>query len=80
MIVERFCQPPPNQTVNICTPDGRYTWLDARHVVVCAGPWLAQLLPDLPVPLRVEWQVAAWFAAASLSSAPFAAGNQKNSQ
>jgi len=36
--------------------------LDARHVIVCAGPWLPAVLPDLPVPLRVERQVAAWFA------------------
>jgi sarcosine oxidase len=36
--------------------------LDAHRVVVCAGPWLASLLPDVPMPLRVERQVAAWFA------------------
>jgi sarcosine oxidase len=36
--------------------------VDARHVVVCAGAWTSQLLPSLPVPLRVERQVNAWFA------------------
>jgi len=35
--------------------------IDARHAVICAGPWTQRLLPDLPVPLRVERQVAAWF-------------------
>jgi len=36
--------------------------LDAAHVVVCAGPWTAQVLPELALPLRVERQVTAWFA------------------
>jgi len=36
--------------------------VDARHAVVCAGAWTSRLLPSLPVPLRVERQVTAWFA------------------
>lgn len=36
--------------------------LEARSAVVCAGPWTGRLLPDFPVPLRVERQVNAWFA------------------
>jgi sarcosine oxidase len=35
----------------------------ARHVVVCAGPWLGGLLPGLRLPLVVERQVMTWFAA-----------------
>jgi sarcosine oxidase len=34
--------------------------IDAGAVVVCAGPWIASLLPSLP-PLRVTRQVLAWF-------------------
>jgi sarcosine oxidase len=37
----------------------------ARQVIVAAGPWLGQLLPDLPVNLRVTRQVLGWFAPAS---------------
>lgn len=36
--------------------------IEARHAVVCAGAWTAALLPSLPVSLRVERQVNAWFA------------------
>jgi sarcosine oxidase len=35
--------------------------IDARRVVVCAGPWTPSLLPALRVPLWVERQVNAWF-------------------
>jgi len=35
--------------------------IEARRAVVCAGPWTAELLPQLPVPLWVERQVNAWF-------------------
>jgi sarcosine oxidase len=35
--------------------------IEARRAVVSAGAWTASLLPDLPVPLRVERQVLAWF-------------------
>lgn len=35
--------------------------LQAARAVVCAGPWLGSLVPDLPVPLWVERQVSAWF-------------------
>jgi sarcosine oxidase len=33
----------------------------ARHLVVCAGPWLGGLLPELGLPLVVERQVMTWF-------------------
>jgi sarcosine oxidase len=36
--------------------------VEARRVVVCAGAWTSRLLPALPVALRVERQVTAWFA------------------
>jgi len=36
--------------------------IEARHAVVAAGPWLPQLLPGFPVPLRVTRQVVGWFA------------------
>jgi sarcosine oxidase len=34
----------------------------AGQAVVAAGPWVKQLLPDLPVPMRVTRQVVGWFA------------------
>jgi sarcosine oxidase len=43
----------------------------ARHLVVCAGPWLGGLLPGLGLPLAVERQVMMWFPAPD--PAPFAA-------
>jgi sarcosine oxidase len=46
--------------------------IDAGTVIVAAGPWVAKLLPDLPVKLRVTRQVQAWFEPADAS--PFAAG------
>ena len=33
----------------------------ADGLVVCAGPWLRTLLPELPLPLRVTRQVVGWF-------------------
>jgi sarcosine oxidase len=35
--------------------------LDAGAAVITAGPWLSQLLPNLPAPLRVTRQVIGWF-------------------
>ena len=37
--------------------------LTARHVVICAGAWVADLLPSLRASLQVERQVQAWFPA-----------------
>ncbi|HVY56532.1 MAG TPA: N-methyl-L-tryptophan oxidase [Xanthobacteraceae bacterium] len=45
--------------VRITTEHGR---IEAGAAIVTAGPWLKQLLPDLPVPLRVTRQVLGWFA------------------
>ena len=39
--------------VEVDTPVARYA---AKHVVVAAGPWLAGLLPELGLPLRIEQQ------------------------
>jgi sarcosine oxidase len=36
----------------------------AGHLVVCAGPWLAGVLPGLRLPLAVERLVMTWFRAA----------------
>jgi sarcosine oxidase len=36
--------------------------VEARQAVVAAGPWLPQLLPGFPVPLRATRQVLGWFA------------------
>jgi sarcosine oxidase len=36
----------------------------ARYAVVTAGPWIKQLLPGLPAPIRVTRQVVGWFAPA----------------
>lgn len=46
--------------------------IDALRVVVCAGPWTAALLPDLPVPLWVERQVNAWFSLRNDAAESFA--------
>jgi len=35
----------------------------ARRVVICAGPWTPEVLPELAATLRVERQVPMWFAA-----------------
>jgi sarcosine oxidase len=35
--------------------------LTARHVVICAGAWIGELLPPLRPALQVERQVQAWF-------------------
>jgi sarcosine oxidase len=34
----------------------------AGHLVISAGAWVAQLLPDLALPFRIERQVQHWFA------------------
>jgi sarcosine oxidase len=36
--------------------------IDAGCAVVTAGPWVKELLPDLPVAIRVTRQVLGWFA------------------
>jgi sarcosine oxidase len=46
--------------------------IHAGAVVVAAGPWLKQLLPNLPAPTRVTRQVLGWFAPDT--AAPFALG------
>jgi sarcosine oxidase len=38
--------------------------IEAREAVVAAGPWLPQLLPGFPVPLRATRQAVGWFAPA----------------
>jgi sarcosine oxidase len=35
--------------------------IDAGAAIVCAGPWLPRLLPDLRLPLRVTRNVLGWF-------------------
>jgi sarcosine oxidase len=45
--------------VRVITDRGTVT---AGQAVVSAGSWVRQLLPDLPVPLRVTRQVVGWFA------------------
>jgi sarcosine oxidase len=44
--------------------------VEARKVIVSAGAWVKQLLPAIPVRLRVTRQVMAWFR--FLDPAPFA--------
>jgi len=60
---------PHGQGVRIRTNLGD---IDARSAIVAAGPWVKQLLSDLPAPLRVTRQVMAWFA--PLDPTPFADG------
>jgi sarcosine oxidase len=35
--------------------------IEARSAIVAAGPWLKELVPDLPAPLRATREVMAWF-------------------
>lgn len=42
----------------------------ARHCVIAAGAWTAQVLPELSHALRVERQVTAWFAGDPAAFAP----------
>jgi sarcosine oxidase len=50
------------QSVWVLTASGRR--LEAQVLVVCAGAWLAELAKELALPLRVERNVAHWFACA----------------
>jgi sarcosine oxidase len=58
---------PRRNSVRITTDHGV---IDADGAVVTAGPWTADVLPDLQLPLRVTRQVAGWFE--PRQSAPFA--------
>jgi sarcosine oxidase len=44
--------------VRIVTDGGA---IEAGQAIVAAGPWLKQVLPDLPAPIRVTRQVVCWF-------------------
>lgn len=46
--------------------------IEARSAIVAAGPWLKDLLPALPAPLRATREVMAWFT--PRDPAPFAPG------
>jgi sarcosine oxidase len=50
---------PASGGVRIVTDRGSVA---AGQAVVTAGPWVKQLLPGLPVPMRVTRQVVGWFA------------------
>lgn len=49
---------PHRNGVRIATDHGRF---EADGAVVATGPWLAKVLPDLHLPLRVTRQVVGWF-------------------
>lgn len=51
---------PVGDGVRVVVDRGTFT---ARHVVVCAGAWVGDVLPTLGIPLQVERQVQAWFPA-----------------
>jgi sarcosine oxidase len=60
---------PSSHAVRIETEQGT---IEAGTAIICAGAWTKQLLPSLPVELRVTRQVQAWFEPAD--AAPFAPG------
>ena len=60
---------PHGQGVRVRTSGGD---IDAGSAIVAAGPWIGQLLPALPAPLRVTRQVMAWFT--PRDPAPFSVG------
>ncbi len=49
-------------SVTVQTEQGDYR---ARHLVISAGAWLPELVPDVELPLRVERQMFHWFTPAS---------------
>lgn len=49
-------------SVVVHTDDGEY---HARRLVISAGAWLPELVPDVDLPLRVERQMFHWFTPAS---------------
>ena len=49
---------PAGDGVEVTTTGGRYT---ADRLVLAAGAWMRQLLPDLDLPLAVERNVIYWF-------------------
>jgi sarcosine oxidase len=55
-----------SDSVTVTTPLQSYT---ARHLLLSAGAWTTQLLPDLALPLNVERQVLFWFQPVSLPEA-----------
>jgi sarcosine oxidase len=50
---------PQGDRVRVVLEDGA---VEAAFVILAAGPWLAKLLPELSLPLRVTRQVITWFA------------------
>ncbi len=51
---------PSRRTAAACITTDRGV-IDADGAVVAAGPWTADVLPDLQLPLRVTRQVVGWF-------------------
>lgn len=48
--------------VDTPAPEYRRRTLEAKRLIICGGPWAAQLLADLKLPLTVRRKVALWFA------------------
>jgi len=55
------------ERVHVTTPAGSY---DAGALVLAPGRWAPELVPELPVPLRVEQRTMHWFASTSADFAP----------
>jgi sarcosine oxidase len=47
--------------IGVFTAHGRYR---ARQIIISAGAWVNSLLPQLPLPVRIERQALHWFAPA----------------
>jgi sarcosine oxidase len=58
---ERMCAVKPTAGGVVITTDRGA--VEAGQAIVTAGPWLAQLLPEFPVPIHATRQVLGWFAA-----------------
>jgi sarcosine oxidase len=56
---------PSGKGIEVKTSKARYL---AGKVVVCTGAWVADLLPDLRLPLYIERQVVCWFKDAGAGS------------
>ena len=59
---------PSNDSVEIVTNKNSY---QTRKLIVSAGAWLNQLLPDLGLPLTIERQVLYWFTNTDISLQPY---------
>lgn len=55
-------------SANDCRLETETETLECHRLVITAGAWLGELVPDLSLPLQVERQVQAWFRPAEMEA------------